>query len=73
MTYIPFGDGPRNCIGKRLGLLQVQVGLVYFLKDYKVQICSKTVIQPEFDAKSIVLQTKGGIHLEFVKDNLINN
>ncbi|KAM7342310.1 cytochrome P450 6g1-like [Cochliomyia hominivorax] len=69
-TYLPFGDGPRNCIGARLGLLQVQVGLVYFLKNFSVEICSETNINSEFEPKSIALQIKGGIHLRFIRDDL---
>ncbi|XP_058803146.1 cytochrome P450 6k1-like isoform X2 [Phymastichus coffea] len=30
-TYFPFGQGPRNCIGERLGLLQTKLGLVNFI------------------------------------------
>ncbi|XP_046966878.1 cytochrome P450 6k1-like [Vanessa cardui] len=35
-SYLPFGDGPRFCIGKRFGLLAVRMGLVAMLLNYKV-------------------------------------
>ncbi|XP_065369654.1 cytochrome P450 6g1-like [Calliphora vicina] len=73
LTYLPFGDGPHNCIGSRLGLLQVKVGLVHLLKHYRVQVCAETVLKPKFEPMSIVLQTKGGIHVEFIKDMLCEN
>uniref|UniRef100_A0A1I8PXK2 Cytochrome P450 n=1 Tax=Stomoxys calcitrans TaxID=35570 RepID=A0A1I8PXK2_STOCA len=69
--YLPFGMGPRNCIGMRLGIMQVKCGLLYLLKDHHVRICEDTVLQPEFDAKSIVLQIKGGINLEIVRDEVL--
>ncbi|XP_075166042.1 cytochrome P450 6g1-like [Haematobia irritans] len=68
--YLPFGMGPHNCIGTRLGLLQVKCGLLYLLKDHHVRICKDTVLQPEFEAKSILLQLKGGVYLDIVKDNI---
>ncbi|XP_037812684.1 cytochrome P450 6g1-like [Lucilia sericata] len=70
LTYLPFGDGPHNCIGARLGLLEVKVGLVHILKYYRVRVCAQTIIQPKFEPKSIVLQTRGGIHVEFIRDNM---
>lgn len=30
MTYLPFGAGPRGCLGSLLGLLEIKVGLVRF-------------------------------------------
>ncbi|CAG9772140.1 unnamed protein product [Ceutorhynchus assimilis] len=40
--YLPFGEGPRTCIGARFGMLQVKTGLVGLLKDYRYSISSKT-------------------------------
>ncbi|XP_075166832.1 cytochrome P450 6g1-like [Haematobia irritans] len=68
MVYLPFGMGPRNCFGARLAMFQVKCGLFYLLKDHHVRLCADTVLQPEFDAKAIVLQMKGGLYLEVVRD-----
>ncbi|XP_012232386.2 cytochrome P450 6k1 isoform X3 [Linepithema humile] len=40
-TFMPFGDGPRNCIGMRLGVLQTAVGLITILRDYEVALNPK--------------------------------
>ncbi|KAL6258450.1 hypothetical protein P5V15_010406 [Pogonomyrmex californicus] len=37
-TFLPFGEGPRNCIGLRLGILQTAVGLIAILRDYEVTL-----------------------------------
>lgn len=37
-TFLPFGEGPRNCIGMRLGVLQTAVGLIAILRDYEVSL-----------------------------------
>lgn len=73
MVYLPFGNGPRNCVGSRLGQLQVKVALTHILKNHYVKLCSKTNLDPQFDPKAFVLQMKGGIHLEVIRDNMYDN
>ncbi|XP_065369091.1 cytochrome P450 6g1-like [Calliphora vicina] len=70
MSYLPFGEGPHMCIGSRLGLLKVKIGLAYFLKNHYVRACAETIVKPEFEPKAIVLKIKGGLHVEIVRDNL---
>lgn len=41
-VYLPFGDGPRNCIGMRFGLMQSSIGLVNILRNYKITISPTT-------------------------------
>ncbi|XP_011180068.1 cytochrome P450 6g1 [Zeugodacus cucurbitae] len=70
MAYLPFGTGPRNCIGSRIGLLQTKLGLVHILKNHCVTRSEKTPAEITFDPLSIVLSYKGGIYLKFVNDKL---
>lgn len=68
MTYLPFGAGPHGCIGSRLGLLQVKLGLAHILRICQVQQCPRTQKVIKFDAKSFMLQAQGGIYLKLIKD-----
>ncbi|KAL6436826.1 hypothetical protein ACFW04_004904 [Cataglyphis niger] len=47
-TFLPFGEGPRNCIGMRLGILQTAVGLIAILRDYEVSLNSSwmSIVDP---------------------------
>nr|CAD7587223.1 unnamed protein product [Timema genevievae] len=63
-TYLPFGEGPRNCIGLRFGLMQVKAGLVYLLSKYKLSSCDKTTVPPRFDPRTIVASPLGGVWLK---------
>ncbi|CAD7079498.1 unnamed protein product [Hermetia illucens] len=63
MSFLPFGDGPRNCVGLRFGKMQTKVGLIVLLKNYKFAPCSKTSIPLTFDPAKGVLTPKGGMFL----------
>lgn len=66
--YLPFGDGPRNCIAARLGKMQVKVGLVQMLQKFKFELPSELKSQKlEFDPKVFLLTPLGGIHLRVAK------
>nr|AID61399.1 cytochrome P450 [Calliphora stygia] len=65
-TYLPFGDGPRNCIGARFGKMQTKLGLISILSHYRVECCSKTEIPIEYDKKNFLVSSKNGIHLKVV-------
>ncbi|XP_069698859.1 cytochrome P450 6j1-like [Periplaneta americana] len=64
-SYLPFGDGPRNCLGKLFGLLQVKTALIHILSKYVVTPCKDTPRNLVYDQKSFVLQTRDDIPLVF--------
>ncbi|CAG9766997.1 unnamed protein product [Ceutorhynchus assimilis] len=66
LSYIPFGEGPRICIGNRFGLMGVKLGLVAILSKFKLEMSDQTPIPLQFESKSILLQSKVGIPLKFV-------
>lgn len=63
MTYMPFGEGPRMCIGSRFGLLEVKLGLATLLKRYRFEVCDRTTIPPKFDPRAFTASLKGGVWL----------
>jgi len=63
-TYLPFGEGPRNCIGMRFGLLQTKVCLTVLLSNFEFNVCEKTKQPLELNPKSFITSAKGGIWLK---------
>uniref|UniRef100_A0AAF5D3J7 Cytochrome P450 n=1 Tax=Strongyloides stercoralis TaxID=6248 RepID=A0AAF5D3J7_STRER len=46
LYYLPFGYGPRNCIGMRYAYLSMKVYLARFLLNYKFKTCDETLPLP---------------------------
>lgn len=69
MPYLPFGEGPRNCIGMRLGKLQTKVGLILCLQKYSYELAGSSKKPIEMSVSSIVLTPIGGINLKIAKRN----
>ncbi|XP_074030224.1 cytochrome P450 6a8-like [Leptinotarsa decemlineata] len=65
--YLPFGEGPRMCIGMRFGQMQVKLGLLTILRKYQVYPSPKTSLPLEIDPDTFVLHTKQPIYLKLKK------
>ncbi|XP_053660556.1 cytochrome P450 9e2-like [Anopheles marshallii] len=64
-TYLPFGAGPRNCIGSRFALMEAKVVLYYLLLHFHVKPYTKTQIPLKLKKSSTQFQTEHGVWLEF--------
>ncbi|KAK4885360.1 hypothetical protein RN001_001631 [Aquatica leii] len=62
-TYLPFGDGPRTCIGMRFAITQLKVALVVLLKQHQFTVHSTTTIPVVFEPYSFTLHPKTGIFM----------
>nr|BAI77924.1 cytochrome P450 [Culex quinquefasciatus] len=58
-AYQPFGDGPRNCIGIRMGVFVAKAALIMLLSNFTFEATQGPKI--EFAASSVTLLPKGGI------------
>nr|BBE49546.1 cytochrome P450 monooxygenase [Adoxophyes honmai] len=59
-TYMPFGHGPRNCIGSRFALCEVKVMVYQLLQHLELMPCEKTPIPAELSTESLGVRIKGG-------------
>ncbi|XP_013866851.1 cytochrome P450 3A30 [Austrofundulus limnaeus] len=63
--YMPFGAGPRNCIGMRFALVMMKLAVVEILQRYSFSVCKETEIPFEMDIQGL-LQPKRPIKLKLV-------
>ncbi|EFN89626.1 Probable cytochrome P450 6a14 [Harpegnathos saltator] len=62
-AFLPFGEGPRACIGTRFGYIQTKVGIISLLSKFKFKLHPQTPVPLLFSESPIPLSPKGGIHL----------
>lgn len=68
MPNLVFGDGPRNCLGMRLGILQSKIALIILLKKFKFELDdqhknTELLINPS----SVVLAPMNGLNLKIIR------
>lgn len=62
-AWIPFGQGPRNCIGLRFGMMQTRLGIAMIINKFLVSPSKRTPIPLILDPKAPLLSPKGGMYL----------
>nr|ARO50440.1 cytochrome P450 [Chironomus tentans] len=69
--YFPFGEGPRNCIGMRFGLVNVKFGVAMIIKNFKVTPNSKMEYPIKLNPKSPGMDPITGFWLNLRKFKVI--
>lgn len=68
-TYMPFGLGPRMCIGNRFAMLEMKALLFYLLKDVTFEPSVKSCIPLVLDCRAPgQIEAKGGFWVKVVSD-----
>ncbi|NXP18599.1 CP3A9 protein, partial [Scytalopus superciliaris] len=57
-TYLPFGAGPRNCIGMRFALLMLKVAIASLLQHFTFQTCKETQIPVKLSSQGLLTPEK---------------
>ncbi|XP_044253698.1 cytochrome P450 9e2-like isoform X2 [Tribolium madens] len=59
-TYMPFGAGPRNCIGSRFALLETKALFFHILSKFEIVPVEKTEIPLQLNRKSFSMTAENG-------------
>ncbi|RZB40914.1 p450 domain containing protein [Asbolus verrucosus] len=62
-TYLPFGIGPRNCIGSRFALLETKILMFHLLTNFDIVPTEKTQIPLKIDKNNILVLGEKGFHV----------
>uniref|UniRef100_A0A182VF63 Uncharacterized protein n=1 Tax=Anopheles merus TaxID=30066 RepID=A0A182VF63_ANOME len=61
--YLPFGEGPRVCIGMRFGSIQAKLGLASLLDRFRFSACDRTQIPVQYSRTNFILGPANGVWL----------
>ncbi|XP_074930819.1 thromboxane-A synthase isoform X5 [Phalacrocorax aristotelis] len=61
-AYLPFGAGPRGCIGMKMGLLETKMTLLRILQKFRFKTCPETEIPLQLKSTA-TLGPKNGVYI----------
>uniref|UniRef100_A0A665W4S1 Thromboxane-A synthase n=1 Tax=Echeneis naucrates TaxID=173247 RepID=A0A665W4S1_ECHNA len=67
-VYLPFGAGPRNCVGMRLAQMEIKIALIRLFHKYSTVACSETKVPLKLKSSS-TLGPKNGIFVKITRRN----
>ncbi|XP_063706150.1 probable cytochrome P450 6g2 [Culicoides brevitarsis] len=65
-SYMPFGIGPRSCIGERFAMMQMRTAMAMIFDKFNVEMTENTPKNFKFDKSQILLHPDEEILLKFV-------
>lgn len=67
MTFLPFGEGPRICVGMRVAMLQMKACLASLLRNYKLELSPRTQVPLKILPNHFLAEVNGGIWVYITK------
>lgn len=61
--YLPFGVGPKMCMGKRFALLEMKINLAHILKNFEIKLSAPTQDIPKMKLVNVSLCPEGEVPL----------
>ncbi|XP_055685302.1 probable cytochrome P450 28d1 [Lutzomyia longipalpis] len=65
--FLPFGDGPRICMGMKLAMMQVKIGVATIIKNFHLAVDPKMVQPFQLNSKRFSTTAEGGYWLQFTR------
>ncbi|XP_055692985.1 probable cytochrome P450 28a5 [Lutzomyia longipalpis] len=65
--FLPFGDGPRKCMGMNFGKAQLKAGIIAVIEEFEIEVDNKTPKEFVLNPKEICPGVVGKIWLRFKK------
>nr|QLI62168.1 cytochrome P450 19 [Streltzoviella insularis] len=65
--WMPFGEGPRKCLGLRQGYIQSKMALVKLLNKYQLLLDKRTAVPIRLKASSLACAPEGGVWIKLEK------
>ncbi|XP_012288645.1 probable cytochrome P450 6a14 [Orussus abietinus] len=60
-VFLPFGEGPRMCVGMRLAMMQMKICLTTLLLEYSFQLANRTKVPLEIAPSNFLSVPKHGV------------
>ncbi|CAB3381551.1 Hypothetical predicted protein [Cloeon dipterum] len=66
-VFLPFGSGPRNCIGMRFAMMSTRLAMANLLKGYRFETCARTQHPYNIAKGGVLLKAKDGVWIKVSK------